>query len=542
MTPTLDLLATATTTPTATATPTSPALPALQLHYGAPFSAQAADEVVSVDTVFTATLAVTNTGQTALVSVLVELHFAPEFLRPQRAIPPPQTADQRVWRWDLAANQPLQPGEVRLVMLTFVAVASSVGLPDGKTQSEAISRGSVDEWGQGVDTQTAQLTLRIIRPAISLQKRLAPDTSDSIGIGSLVTYTLDVENVGDTALTHFSLGDLYKTEELRFVSSDTPRYRIDETGRDGLVIWANLGTDWGGLAPGEKKRVMVIFRVQSLVRSTFNQAMVTGVVNNFDDPAASVGSSSDVEVAIAGLTLSATAWPLPGSSVEMGETIAYTVTVHNGGGVALTNMQLQSQLPDGTELIPESVDPAPSAETERETPVRLTWQGNRLEVDATLSFHFRVRVTAEGAMALHQQSTAHSDQMPVPQRTQTIHLSQPTAVQLTHFSAMPTEHGVNVRWQTGAEINSWGFHLWRGTNRVRANAQRITPVLIPARGGLAGADYVWSDNDVSCAPCFYWLQETEIDGTNIDYGPVQSGIMSIPLSQPQILYLPHIRR
>ncbi|KPV52767.1 hypothetical protein SE17_13545, partial [Kouleothrix aurantiaca] len=97
----------------------------------------------------------------------------------------------------------------------------------------------------------------------------------------------------------------------------------------------------------------------------------------------------------------------------------------------------------------------------------------------------------------------------------------PTAIQLLSFTARWQGQQVAVRWATAAEINTWGFHLFRSATQQRASATRITPAIILASGRNGGATYSWIDTPGSQATIYYyWLQEIEQDGTTHEYGPI----------------------
>ena len=97
----------------------------------------------------------------------------------------------------------------------------------------------------------------------------------------------------------------------------------------------------------------------------------------------------------------------------------------------------------------------------------------------------------------------------------------PTAVTLTSFSAARTGAGVAVRWTTGVELDTQGFHLLRGTSPDQARAARITAAPVPARGGAAtGASYSWTDATAEVGPVYYyWLEELTASGPAHVYGP-----------------------
>jgi hypothetical protein len=97
----------------------------------------------------------------------------------------------------------------------------------------------------------------------------------------------------------------------------------------------------------------------------------------------------------------------------------------------------------------------------------------------------------------------------------------PTAITLDSFTATATTGGIEVKWVTSAEIDTWGFHLLRSADGTRASAERVTSEMILAEGrGQGGATYTWLDTSADPDTTYtYWLEETEIDGTTLEYGP-----------------------
>lgn len=129
-----------------------------------------------------------------------------------------------------------------------------------------------------------------------------------------------------------------------------------------------------------------------------------------------------------------------------------------------------------------------------------------------------------------------SNQLVAPLR-----IIDPTAVTLRSFTAATGPEGVTVRWETGSERGTLGFHLLRASSADRSEALRVTPDMILARGGpTEGARYHW---DEPLAPpgvrYFYWLQELEEGGTTREYGPARTA-PSVS-AQPFRVALPFIR-
>lgn len=100
-------------------------------------------------------------------------------------------------------------------------------------------------------------------------------------------------------------------------------------------------------------------------------------------------------------------------------------------------------------------------------------------------------------------------------------VSPPLAITLLDFRAGVEGHQVVVRWITGTERNTVGFHLLRSASGARAEAVSVTDALILARGSAAtGASYRWADPETTPGDAVaYWLQEVEHSGVVHEYGP-----------------------
>jgi hypothetical protein len=80
-----------------------------------------------------------------------------------------------------------------------------------------------------------------------------------------------------------------------------------------------------------------------------------------------------------------------------------------------------------------------------------------------------------------------------------------------------------VRWQTGAELRTFGYRLLRSTTGTRADAVEVTVQLILAQGrGGSGASYRWVDTTAQADLSYtYWLVEVETNGVTNEYGPAR---------------------
>ncbi|MCG3212580.1 MAG: hypothetical protein FOGNACKC_06250 [Anaerolineae bacterium] len=117
-----------------------------------------------------------------------------------------------------------------------------------------------------------------------------------------------------------------------------------------------------------------------------------------------------------------------------------------------------------------------------------------------------------------------------------------TTISLLSFGAVQDSKGVTVTWETGTEIDTAGFNLYRSVAEDGPYS-KINLTIIPAKGDVTSGDvYFFLDADASDLDTlyFYKLEEIDINGISTFYGPVNtaSGVSGNP--NKGIIYLPII--
>ncbi|MDD8027768.1 MAG: SBBP repeat-containing protein, partial [Acidobacteriota bacterium] len=109
----------------------------------------------------------------------------------------------------------------------------------------------------------------------------------------------------------------------------------------------------------------------------------------------------------------------------------------------------------------------------------------------------------------------------------------PTGIGLVSFEAVARHDAIELTWQTAAETDNAGFHLWRAAGEDEPY-ERITPSLIPARGdAVNGAVYAYPDYDVVAGRSFlYRLEDIDTKGESTFHGPALAVMGTIELLQP----------
>jgi len=529
-------------TPTATPTlPPNPGLVGVSVSIRLPEIGPGADGILTVGQTITVTVLTQNSGETPLVSLPLRLTYAADRLHLLAAAPAPADFVPGEAEWhDLIGQGVLPPEDSIGVQLAFRVLRSTTDLPDRLTSSRAQVSDAQDIYGQRAASVESSLPLRLTAPSISIAKELAV-ASSSIGLGSPVTYTIHLANGGDTRLTRIGVRDIFEQEYLRFVGASVAPSHTGSLGRRGLLVWDDVTDVLGDIAPGGMISLTTFFVVEREGIQATNQAEVVDVMDEFGDDVASVsgGASLTVKLAALGLLLSST--PAPGSEVEAGELITYTLHISNTGGIDLSGIWLRTEVPTNTEYVVGSAQP-PTAEV-RGLHTDLIWRVPDLASGTPFVAQFTVQVKQNGIGAVISRAEVTSDQTPVSRQAVVIHTAQPTAVELLRFTATPGAGGVLVEWVTGLEIGTWGFHLWRSETEDFAHSRQVTGNLIPATGANGGAGYHFVDEEaVPGGVYWYWLEEVETDGDRIFYGPVPRTEGLSAVDGGYRLFLPEIVR
>jgi len=244
------------------------------------------------------------------------------------------------------------------------------------------------------------------------------------------------------------------------------------------------------------------------------------------------------------------------------DVIEYTIVVSNTGNAAAFDVTVGDPLSQYTTLVVGSVRAEPggtvlAGNTSGDTAVSarfgLLAAGAAVRVLMDVTVNTGIPNTVQ--VILNQGTITHTGSGPICtdypvtpgscEQTPVIYQppggGPPTAIELLDLGAQRRGAAVELRWATGAEVGTAGFHLYRATSADRAAATRVTPALIPARGGPSGgASYRWVDAAPPAGSVFYWLVEVEAGGATREHGPVRPSAPA-PASSTR-LFLPLLRR
>ncbi|MEZ4712135.1 MAG: SdrD B-like domain-containing protein [Caldilineaceae bacterium] len=101
----------------------------------------------------------------------------------------------------------------------------------------------------------------------------------------------------------------------------------------------------------------------------------------------------------------------------------------------------------------------------------------------------------------------------------------PKLVVLESFTAVQQGNSIAVSWITSAEIDTLGFHIYRGLNETFEGAVQLTTSTITAKGPQGGTYGTVIPYDPAVDPAveqmYIWLVEIEVEGKENQYGPIR---------------------
>ncbi|MFB7796895.1 GEVED domain-containing protein [Isoptericola sp. NPDC056134] len=186
-------------------------------------------------------------------------------------------------------------------------------------------------------------------PVRALEITKAADPSAEVLPGATVTYTVTVENVGQTAYT--VLDPATFTDDLADVLDDAT-WDGDATADVGATSYAEPVLSWSGpLAPGEVATITYSVTVDDPVSGdgVLDNAVVGPAESNCDD-----GTEDGCHVPVPVRALEVTKAADPSVETTAGDTVTYTVTVTNTGGAPYTDATPASFTDDLSEVLDDA--------------------------------------------------------------------------------------------------------------------------------------------------------------------------------------------
>ncbi|MEZ4830966.1 MAG: hypothetical protein R2873_03005 [Caldilineaceae bacterium] len=491
-------------------------------------------EVVSGGTV-TFTLTVSNPGNVALGNVIVTDDLC--------------TTGPTFSGGDADNDGLLDPSETWTYICVMENVTSSL------TNVATVT--AQDPNGAAIGPVQDSATVDVLVPGYTVTKTLVRegDAQDGIvTVGQNMTFTIAVQNTGQTPLTAGPLRDEFDATYLRYVQANPAPDAVETSA----LVWNDL-TGNGSVAPGEILTVTVSFEALTSTQGTtsgdtINTAIVNGALAEDtscratscgSDPLPTQSDTDVVGITRPEVTIVKTVTDPANGFVSIGEPVTFTIAVTNTGDTTLVVVEVVDIYPpDELQYLRSSLTTPPSlVESGKVGWADITDElgdiapGTAVSFTVTFRFTGAVSTSATNVAELGVVLDENQDGLPplTGQAGATI-IGSPTAVELLSFVAKQTSRGIQITWATGAEINTWGFRVVRGESNDRSQAVLVSEMLIPATG--PNSTYSFLDPDGS-AVHYYWLQEQETTGKLLEYGPIQVRPMPNDMSA-NVYFLPGI--
>lgn len=101
-----------------------------------------------------------------------------------------------------------------------------------------------------------------------------------------------------------------------------------------------------------------------------------------------------------------------------------------------------------------------------------------------------------------------------------------TAVTMKSFEVTPEASGNRIQFETGLEVNSLGFNVYRdeGGQRIKLNPSLLAGTAFLGAGTSFDSGYwhSWLDSSNNSRGFSYWVEEVDLNGARTWYGPVAS--------------------
>jgi uncharacterized repeat protein (TIGR01451 family)/fimbrial isopeptide formation D2 family protein len=287
-----------------------------------------ADGFVPVGDSFSYTVRVQNTGNTYIPVVPMSDTYNPAYLTYVNATPPSDAAVPGTITWnDVSGGSGLNPGQFVDVTVNFTAASPGTS-PD---TDDTASVSSVDEHGDPVSDSDTDTSLTITRPEITVTKTL-DHPGGIVPVGDAFSYTVRVENTGNTVIPVVPMTDTYDPTYLTYTGATPP----SDTAVPGTITWNDV-SGGSGMLPGQFVDVTVNFTAaaEGTTPDTDDTASVS-TVDEHGDPVSDSDTDTSLTITGPGLTVTKTLNDGDGF-VPVGSAFSYTIRVENSGDTEIVD-------------------------------------------------------------------------------------------------------------------------------------------------------------------------------------------------------------
>ncbi|MEJ5308582.1 MAG: hypothetical protein WHX52_02315, partial [Anaerolineae bacterium] len=479
------------------------------------------------------TLVYTNYGPSDAVNVVVADMLPAEVTFV--AADPPQASGPNPLTWNLGT---LAAGAGGQIVIT-VTVNSDVTAPF--TNTVVITSDTPDD---NPDDNTDEEPTRPLVPGMELLKTVLPGAAVP---NMPFTYVITITNTGYVTLDPLILTDTLPSLDFHYVAgSATPT----EPALIALpvLVWPDLGP----LDPGASVSVSFAVTVTPgiSVGTYVNVALATG-----DHPGGVLTDTDDVPISIQDPTVALSKHLVDfDTDIWAPNFVTFTIAITNIGLSEIDVLPLYDLYDAAYLHFAYAFPPAPN--TVDNVNGQVVWfdltapapygfgrnllPGESFTLTTVFTIVQEIDTPVTNTAVISGATDIYDNPTPEEEDEETI-IDIPTAVDLLYFRAVALREGIRLEWATAAEIDNFGFTLYRATGPDFTRASEIVFIPSACRGNLCGATYDYLDTTVDPAAVYwYWLVDVDTSGVTTRHGPVSGRVSGAAL--PNRIFLPLVLR
>ncbi len=376
-----------------------------------------------------------------------------------------------------------------------------------------------------------------LAPGVLLDKQVTPGI---VVRGQPFTYTLRITNTASVTIDPLIVTDTLPSAAFSYlIGSGSPSDPNVIAGP--LLRWNNLGP----LAPGQSLAVsFAVTATPGLTGTYVNVATVEGIT-----PGGSITDTDDAPIALADPSVEVVK-RLAGADLDLTAPnfVTFTIQITNTGPSVINTLPL-IDVYDPSNISFVSATPTPN---EPADDGQLAWydltaappNGFNANLAPGQSFLITTvfRVAQDITTTINTAIvTGATDVFNNPANddsdTEVIN-NIPTSVELLYFRVDGVAgRQVRLAWATAAEIDNFGFNVYRAPADDFSRAELIHFEPSAIRGGASGATYAYTDTVPLDGAWWYWLADLDTRGFETLHAPVDAHV-SIDATLPYRLYVP----
>lgn len=359
----------------------------------------------------------------------------------------------------------------------------------------------------GTDTRITAISGNTLTVSVAI-------SGNGSDVNPVIPYVIRYRNTGTATATNVTVFDDLPAGTV-FVDADNGG--VHDGGTPGTVTWTI-----GSVEPGVGGSLRFWARPTST--GTFDNTATLA-----SDEVADVEAMATTEIGVLRPAKVTTTPSVVNSG--SGATATYVITVVNDSGATATNVSVTDTFEAGFSFdanvsITGGTRTTTTDPTAGDNPA--TWCCWSLPAGSTLTITFDAAIAANVGEGTYQNDVSTSsdnvgdldfDFLATADEDVFVSFIGPNHVVLSRFEAALGGRGVEITWETAAEVQAGGFQLLRlepGAGFVQVHAEDLLPGLQVPQGGV----YRLVDAEAPAAgPLVYVLNEIQNDGFRWSYGP-----------------------